>query len=197
MRYQLSFRKTGDWRYQLYLLRGKKLKVSHMGSQQGTLVKILDTKAQVSFCIWQYAQMHIVTHSWWEKLALSMTPLGEDNGKFHTRNSGSRLCPVYFFLWLILICLLLWQTNCEDDSFQWVLRILSVTYQMLQWSWEPLKVPLKKKSLLAAPHGMWDPSSPTRDWTHPLYIVRQILNHWTTRESLESGIDVRSEGRLL
>ena len=29
---------------------------------------------------------------------------------------------------------------------------------------------------------MWDLSSLTRDQTHVLYIGRQILNHWTTRE---------------
>ena len=29
---------------------------------------------------------------------------------------------------------------------------------------------------------MWNPSSPTRDWTHVSCIARCILNHWTTRE---------------
>ena len=29
---------------------------------------------------------------------------------------------------------------------------------------------------------MWDPSSLTRDQTHVLGILRQILNHWTTRD---------------
>ena len=32
------------------------------------------------------------------------------------------------------------------------------------------------------PWGMWDPSSPTRGWTHTSYIGRWSLNHWTTRE---------------
>ena len=32
------------------------------------------------------------------------------------------------------------------------------------------------------PWGMWDPSSPTRDWTCTPCIARQSLNHWTTRE---------------
>ena len=30
--------------------------------------------------------------------------------------------------------------------------------------------------------GMWDLSSPTRDWTATPFIGRQSLNHWTTRE---------------
>ena len=29
---------------------------------------------------------------------------------------------------------------------------------------------------------MWDSSSPTRDWTHVLWITRWILNRWITRE---------------
>ena len=32
------------------------------------------------------------------------------------------------------------------------------------------------------PQGMWDLSSPTRDWTHTSCIGRQTLNHWATRE---------------
>ena len=31
-------------------------------------------------------------------------------------------------------------------------------------------------------HGMWDPSSPTRDWTCVPCVGRQTLTHWTTRE---------------
>ena len=31
-------------------------------------------------------------------------------------------------------------------------------------------------------HGTWNLSSRTRDWTHVPYIVRWILNCWTTRE---------------
>ena len=34
--------------------------------------------------------------------------------------------------------------------------------------------------------GMWDLSSPTRDWTHLPCIARQFLNHWTPREVTES-----------
>ena len=36
--------------------------------------------------------------------------------------------------------------------------------------------------LLAAPHGMWDLSSPTRDQTHAPAMEAQHLNHWTARE---------------
>ena len=32
------------------------------------------------------------------------------------------------------------------------------------------------------PLGIWDLSSPTRDWTHSPYIRRQSLSHWTARE---------------
>ena len=32
------------------------------------------------------------------------------------------------------------------------------------------------------PWGVWDLSSPTRDWSHVPCIERQLLNHWTTRE---------------
>ena len=32
------------------------------------------------------------------------------------------------------------------------------------------------------PLGLWDLSSPTRDWTLPSCIERQSLNHWTTRD---------------
>ena len=30
--------------------------------------------------------------------------------------------------------------------------------------------------------GTWDPSSPTKDWTHTLCIRRRSLKHWTSRE---------------
>ena len=30
--------------------------------------------------------------------------------------------------------------------------------------------------------GIWDLNSPARDWTYTLYIGKQSLNHWTTRE---------------
>ena len=33
--------------------------------------------------------------------------------------------------------------------------------------------------------GMWDLSSPTRDWTRTPCIGRQSLNHWTAREALK------------
>ena len=36
--------------------------------------------------------------------------------------------------------------------------------------------------------GMWDLSSPTRDQTGISCIRRQILNHWTTRESPPSHL---------
>ena len=32
------------------------------------------------------------------------------------------------------------------------------------------------------PCGMWDLSSPTRDWTQVPCFGRQIINHWTTKE---------------
>ena len=35
---------------------------------------------------------------------------------------------------------------------------------------------------LVAQNGMWDLSSPTRDWTRVACIARQIPNHWTTRK---------------
>ena len=35
--------------------------------------------------------------------------------------------------------------------------------------------------------GMWDLSSPTRDWTHTPCIGRQTLNHWTAREVRSLG----------
>ena len=36
--------------------------------------------------------------------------------------------------------------------------------------------------ILAASHGMWDLSSPTRDQTHAPAVKVRSLNHWTTRE---------------
>ena len=36
--------------------------------------------------------------------------------------------------------------------------------------------------LIFWPRGMWDLSSPTRNQTRAPCIVRQSLNHWTTRE---------------
>ena len=33
-----------------------------------------------------------------------------------------------------------------------------------------------------SPRGLWNLSSPTRDWTHNLCTGQQILKHWTTRE---------------
>ena len=41
------------------------------------------------------------------------------------------------------------------------------------------------KFQLLWPQDMWELSFPTRDWTHTLYIGRQSLNHWTTREVLK------------
>ena len=35
--------------------------------------------------------------------------------------------------------------------------------------------------LVFRPQGMWDLSSPTRDWTHAPCIKRWSLNHWTAR----------------
>ena len=35
---------------------------------------------------------------------------------------------------------------------------------------------------LAALHGTWDLSAPTRDWTHAPALEGQSFNHWTTRE---------------
>ena len=37
-------------------------------------------------------------------------------------------------------------------------------------------------ALVFWPRGMWDLSSPTRDWTHTPCIGRWSLNHWTVRE---------------
>ena len=34
-------------------------------------------------------------------------------------------------------------------------------------------------ALVFWPWVMWDPSSPTRDWTHTPYMGRWSLNHWT------------------
>ena len=34
---------------------------------------------------------------------------------------------------------------------------------------------------LAVPHGVWDLSSPIRDWIHAPCIWKHSLNHWTTR----------------
>ena len=45
---------------------------------------------------------------------------------------------------------------------------------------------------LAAPHGMWDLSSPTKDQTHIPCIGRQSLNHWTSREIPEDKIKITS-----
>ena len=58
--------------------KGLKTEVRHMVSQQclcnGTTVKILDAKAQVSLSGWQF-------HAYcpWEQLRLSVIPQGEDN----------------------------------------------------------------------------------------------------------------------
>ena len=35
---------------------------------------------------------------------------------------------------------------------------------------------------------MWDPSSPTSDWTHVPCIVQRVLNHQATREAPHKGI---------
>ena len=42
---------------------------------------------------------------------------------------------------------------------------------------------------------MWDLSSLTRDWTCTLYIGRQILNHWTSREVLGLGLQLVINGQ--
>ena len=33
------------------------------------------------------------------------------------------------------------------------------------------------------PHGIWDLSALTRDWTCVPWIGKQVLNHWTTKEA--------------
>ena len=38
--------------------------------------------------------------------------------------------------------------------------------------------------------GMWDLSSPTRDWTHTPCTARQSLNHWTTMEVPNAAISL-------
>ena len=37
-------------------------------------------------------------------------------------------------------------------------------------------------SVLAAPHGLQDLSSPTRDWTQATAVETLSPNHWTARE---------------
>ena len=41
----------------------------------------------------------------------------------------------------------------------------------------------------STPHSMWDLSSPTRDRTHNPCIGRWSLDHWTTREVPELGLE--------
>ena len=45
---------------------------------------------------------------------------------------------------------------------------------------------------LAAPQGMWDLSSPTKDRTHVPSIEGQILNRWIAREVPPSHFNARS-----
>lgn len=63
--------------------------------------------------------------------------------------------------------------------------------QVLSFHSLPSKAWLKKKKiftyfliklLLATPHGFWDPSSLTMDWTRPLAVKTRNPNHQTTRE---------------
>jgi len=58
-------------------------------------------------------------------------------------------------------------------------------WDLLSWCTASLVVAYRLSSCGAwayLPCGMWELSSPTRDWTHIPCIARQILNHWATRE---------------
>ena len=46
---------------------------------------------------------YVLSYSTDGRLALSMTPVGKDKQKFHMWNF-SRLCTIYLFLWVILVC---------------------------------------------------------------------------------------------
>lgn len=88
-------------------LQGLETEVSHMGNQScprgGGPVKTLDTAALVNFHGWRYS-LRIVTHRCWESDAVLATQR-EDNWMLYVSNPPG-LCPVHFFLWLILIYIL-------------------------------------------------------------------------------------------
>ena len=79
---------------------------------------------------------------------------------FHFRRYSSHLSK--FCLGLFFLRFLVW-TNFK--VFIEFVTILLLFYVFVFWPW-----------------GMWDLSSPTRDWTHTPCIGRQSLNHWTARE---------------
>ena len=67
----------------------------------------------------------------------------------------------FFFLFKIFF-FLMWTIFKVFIEF---VTVLLLFYVLLFWPW-----------------GMWDLSSPARDWTHTPCIGRWGLNHWTTRE---------------
>ena len=68
--------------------------------------------------------------------------------------------------------------GCELSSLgQQELSLGHTVFSCSTWAWLPL--------------DMWDLSSSTRGRTHIPSIVRQTLNHWTSREAQENRFHVK------
>ena len=72
-----------------------------------------------------------------------------------------------------------------DHKTSWIFLF----FKRVFWMWTIFKVFIEFFTILLLfyvlvfwPWGMWDLSSPTRDWTLTSCIGKQSLNHWVTRE---------------
>ena len=116
--------------------------------------------------------------------SISMVPLGcvsqmrTPNWNVDSKRTGcvqNIYLFIYIFKFLISLAALGLHCNARASVWLWHMRFSSCSPGLGSCStWASL------------PDSMWDLTSPTRDQTHVLYFGRQILNHWTTREVLNT-----------
>ena len=113
-------------------------KFSHAGSQPSlhdwTSINLLDTKACGNFPVWLHsAYLHTIARKGWHYPWLHWEKTTRNSTEESLLDSTSQFSSH----WLILICIL--RKLCEFNSFQGVLWIFLVNYQIWGWSREPLK----------------------------------------------------------
>ena len=64
----------------------------------------------------------------------------------------------------------------------YIFYINKIIYIVLQLAFSPSYCLNYFIDWLATPRSLWDPSSPTRDWTQVHGSESPSLNHWTARE---------------
>ena len=73
----------------------------------------------------------------------------------------------------------------KKNLFIWLRRLCCGSQDLWCTMWD---LSLWWTNSVVAAHGIWDPSSLTRDRTHILCIARWILNYWIARRVLEVSL---------